>query len=171
MTGAMACSAVPRSVAFAAGPPGVPAWSIPRPSSASNICRTEAPLYRVGVKDIMPIVAFMAAWLSPAMLGSYRSETARIFAHDTTSVGALWETASRLGVAILVRSRRSAAKLSWRRRVLKSILNLREYLSRKFDSIPSCIAEMDLFFEYENCVVLATHSQEIMNRLRPFLDT
>jgi hypothetical protein len=56
----------------AAGPPGVPAWSIPRPSSASNICRTEAPLYRVGVKDIMPIVAFMAAWLSPAMLGSYR---------------------------------------------------------------------------------------------------
>jgi hypothetical protein len=89
VTGAMACSAALRSVAFvrqlfiscmqadpisfqAAGPPGVPAWSTPRPSSASNIYKTGALLSRVGAKDIMPIVAFMAALLSLAMLGSCR---------------------------------------------------------------------------------------------------
>lgn len=78
MIGATACSAAPRSVAFvcqlhisrmladpislqAAGRPGVHAWSIPRPSNASNNCRTKALLSLVAAKDILPIVAFMAA--------------------------------------------------------------------------------------------------------------
>jgi len=41
-------------------------------NSASNICRVEALLSRVVVKDSMTVVAFMAAWPSPATLGSYR---------------------------------------------------------------------------------------------------
>ena len=168
MTGAMACSAVPRSVASvcqlylshiladpislqAAGQPGVHAWSIPKLSNASNICRTKALLSPVGAKDLMPTAVFMVAWLSPAMLGScryvglaagrevdslnevLRLETVRISAHATTFVVALGETALRLGVAILVRSRKSAAKLSWRRGVLEDILNPSECLSY-FDS-------------------------------------
>lgn len=89
MTGAMACSAVPRSVASVcqlyisrmladpisfqvAGQSGVHAWSIPRPSNASKICRTKALLFLVGAKHMMPIVAFMAVCLSPAMVGSCR---------------------------------------------------------------------------------------------------
>lgn len=65
--------------------------------------------------------------------GVLRSETARISAHATTFVVAVGETALRLGVANLVRSRRSAAKLSWKRVVLEDILNPSECLSY-FDS-------------------------------------
>ena len=166
MIGALACATSLRSVAFVcrlawfnfliillnhflwkvAGPPVVPAWSIPKTNSASNICSVTALLSRVGVKDLMPIVPFMASWSSLAMLGScryvesvvsrkgsrliepFRLGAAQTSAHATTFVGVPWTIALRLGVAVVVRSRRSAVKLSWRRTVSKGLLNPSEFL-------------------------------------------
>ncbi len=130
----------------AAGLPCVPAWSMAKTNSASNTCRIEALLSRVGVKELMTIVPFTAACSSPAMLGSCRyvelvagrkwshlTEASRLvhartFAHVTALVGAPWMIALRLGAAILVRSRRSAVKSSWRRTVSKGFLNRSERL-------------------------------------------
>jgi hypothetical protein len=159
VTGAMTCSTALLSVAFvrrlawlnsriradllwqAAVPLCVPAWSTPKTNSASNICRIEALLSRVGVKDIMPIVAFMAPWRSLAMVGScryveltagrmwsyltgaFRLALARTSVDATAFVGLPWAIALRLGVAVLVRSRRSVVKSSWRRTASKDILN------------------------------------------------
>ncbi|KAH9038646.1 hypothetical protein EDB83DRAFT_1726778 [Lactarius deliciosus] len=74
------------------------------------------------------IVAFMAACLFPVTLGSCRLVPARTSADATTFVEIPWAIALRLGVAILVRLRRSAVKSTWRRTVLKGFLNPREYL-------------------------------------------
>ena len=90
MTGAMACSIALLSVAsvrrlawlntliladllwqFAASS-GVPAWSTLKINSASDIYSIEALLSPVGVKELVPIVAFMARWQSCGVLGSYR---------------------------------------------------------------------------------------------------
>ena len=166
VTGALACATSLMSVAFVcrlawlkfliillnrflwkvAGPPGVPAWSIPKTSSVSNICRITALLSRVEVKDTMTIVLFMASWPLPAMLGScryvdsvlgrkwrrltkpFRLVAVRTPARATTFVGVLWTIALRLGVAVVARSRKSAVKSSWRRTVLKSLLNPSEFL-------------------------------------------
>jgi hypothetical protein len=44
-----------------ATPPVVPAWSIPKTSSASNICRLTALRSLVAVNDTLRIVPFMAS--------------------------------------------------------------------------------------------------------------
>ena len=105
--------------------------------------------------------------------GVLRSEIARISAHATTSVAGPWETALRLGVANLVLSHRSAAKLSWKRGVLKGILNPSEYLEDFDSGYPLVSLRLIYFFEYAECVLLTyLYSQEIVmnGMLLSFLD-
>ena len=159
MTGAMGCLTVVMNVAFvcrlaflvswltrfpsqAAGPSGVPAWSIPRAKNAFNICRAKALLSRVRVKDLVPTVWSMAALPFAVMVGScryvefvcrpqvkstlnrtFRSGTAQTSAHAIAFVGMPLAIALPHGVANLVRLHRSGAKSSWRRTALKAFLD------------------------------------------------
>ena len=130
-------------------PSGVPVWSTPKTNSASDICSMKALLSPVGVEGSQRIVAFIAPLPSSGMLGScryvelaaghrwghlveaIRLAPARRSAHATASVEvplAIMAIALCLYVAVLVRSRRSAVKSSWRRAASKGFLKTSKWL-------------------------------------------
>ena len=77
----------------------------------------------------------------------FRLRTVLSSAHATTFVGVPWTIALRLGVVVLVRSRRSAVKLSWRRTVSKDFLDDGPSECYIVDLVPSsCVVvnEMEL---------------------------